>query len=216
MVFLNGMARAVMTVFLSIFWKELGMNSKQIAIGSIFGILLEVAIFFFGQRLVFMGNYWMLILAQGAMVFRTWAYAVLPQTNAPLWVYWLVELSKGVAFGFTHSAGVKLASEAAPPGLEATAQALYTSIYSQLPAVIAGLIGSYLAKMYGLGRVFLCAAVGSTAALALLFVKYLGDGSITLNVFHSCRKRVPRLNGPAAVPFASGQPPGPVPDEKAS
>lgn len=181
-VFMNGMARTVMTTFLAMYWKKvLLLDSKEIAIATIFGIAIEVVIFYFYRFFAPLGNYWMLVIAQGAMVARCWTYYRLPSAgDGRYWQVWTIELLKGVAFGFTHTAGVKIAAESAPAGLEATAQALYTSMYAQLPAVIAAALGGSVYQVYGPSMLFLITSLISTAALALFLVKYSIDGKIRL------------------------------------
>ena len=181
-VFMNGMARTVMTTFLAMYWKKvLLLDSKDIAIATIFGISIEVVIFYFYRFFAPLGNYWMLVIAQAAMVARCWTYYKLPAAgDGRYWQVWSIELLKGVAFGFTHSAGVRIAAESAPAGLEATAQALYTSMYAQLPAVIAAALGGSVYELYGPSMLFLITSLISTAALVLFIVKYSIDGKIRL------------------------------------
>ena len=181
-VFMNGMARTVMTIFLSMYWKKvLLLDSRQIAVATIFGIAIEVIIFYFYRFFAPLGNYWMLVIAQAAMVARCWTYYQLPAGDGnKYWQVWMIELLKGVAFGFTHTAGVRIAAESAPAGLEATAQALYTSMYAQLPAVIAAALGGSVYEVYGPSMLFLITSIISTVALGLFLIKYSIDGKIRL------------------------------------
>jgi MFS family permease len=169
-----------MTNFLAIFWKrEMGLSNKQIAGGAISGIVLEVLIFFFGPEVsAFFGCHWMLLIAQAAMAARSWLYWAMPDEKGWYWAVLAVELLKGVAFGFTHLAGVKTAAAAAPPGLQATSQSIYNSIYAQLPAVIAAFVGARLYSKLGPHHLFLIVAIISTASMAAFLVKYVMDGSI--------------------------------------
>lgn len=194
-VFMTGSARAVMTHFLSKYWQEkMGFDDTQTSNAANFGVIMEVIIFFFGPWLLrIFGIYWLLIFGQLAMVVRCWAYVQIPASKDYLRLVYLVELLKGVAFGFTQASGVKLASEVAPKGLEATAQALYTSIYSQLPAVITALVGGHAYKMTHL--LFQITAIVSTAALVLFVIKYILDGSIGL-----CGRRIRRQQSAAGTP----------------
>lgn len=182
-VFMNGTARTVMTSFLSNYWKEdCRLKETYMAVATIFGIAIEVVIFLFGSFLAPLGNYWMLVIGQAAMVMRCWAYTqwLVPGRAGLYWQVWIVELLKGVAFGFTHTAGVRIAAEAAPKGLEATAQALYTSMYAQLPAVIASAGGGKVYKAYGPTMLFLITSIISTTALGLFILKYSVEGKIRL------------------------------------
>lgn len=202
-VFMSGSARAVMTTFLSKYWlNDMKLTDFNASLAANFGILMEIVIFFFGPWLIgTFGIYWMLIFAQLAAVMRVWAYVLLPATSKNYWMVYLIELLKGVAFGFTQSAGVKLAADCAPVGLEATAQALYTSVYSQLPAVITAFVGGRVYGIYGAGLLFLVTAIISTAALVLFVVKYLFDGSIRLPFFRRPLPVVVTTHGQAQSGF---------------
>lgn len=187
-VFMTGSARAVMTTFLSAYWdSNMKLSELEIAIASNFGIFLEIVIFLIGPNLIRVcGIYWMLILAQTCMVVRCWAYVLLSENhkNRCLLV-WAIELLKGLSFGFAQSAGVKLAADCAPPGLEATAQALYSSVYSQLPTIITAFIGGRMENQL----LFIVTACVSSVALLLFIVKYFCDGSIRILGFTPVRNR---------------------------
>ena len=200
-VFMNGMARTVMTTFLAMYWKKvLLLSSYDIAVATIFGIAIEVVIFYFYRFFAPLGNYWMLVIAQAAMAARCWTYYRLPSAGENrYWQVWIVELLKGVAFGFTHSAGVRIAAESAPAGLEATAQALYTSMYAQLPAVIAAALGGSVYQVYGPSMLFLITFIISTAALGLFIAKYSFDGKIRLWPRKASSNIVPAAENRTAV-----------------
>lgn len=179
-VFLSGSARAVMSTFAAMYWrKDLAMTNRQTSMAANYGILLEIIIFFLSPLLLrVFGIYWMLILSQVAMAARCWLYAFLPAGPDMAWYVYGIELLKGAAFGFGQVAGVKICVDVAPVGLEATAQAVFTSVYSQLPAVLASAIGGRLYQWYGAQMLFLVTAVISTVALVLFSIKYTYDGRL--------------------------------------
>lgn len=180
-VLLTGSARAVMTTFISKYWNEhMHLDEDQVAIAANFGILLEVLIFSLGPIFLrLFGVYWMLLFAQVAMVLRAWAYVVLPP-GTPAFCIYLVELLKGVGFGFTQTSGTKVASDEAAPELQATAQALYTTFYSNLPLVAVSWAGGRCYEAWGPAPLFWITAIGVTTALGLCAAKYVLDGSIRL------------------------------------
>lgn len=180
-VFMNGTVRTASTVFLSNIWKQnFHLTKDQVGTAAFPGVSLEVLIFFFGPFFSRMGNYWMLVIAQGAMALRSWLYWMLPinsEKSLYLQVY-AIELLKGVAFGFTHTAGVKLAMEAAPEGMEATAQALYTSVYSQLPAIFSAAACGVIIKSLGTSFLLLILAFISSIAFIIVALKYAFEGRL--------------------------------------
>lgn len=179
-VFLSGSARAVMTNFAAMYWNEdMKLQPDQVAIAANFGILMEIVLFFMAPLLLrFLGIYWMLLLSQLSMAARCWLYAVLPARKDLVAAVYAIELLKGMAFGFAQIAGVKIIVDVAPPGLEATAQAVYTSFYSQLPAVLAAAIGGRLYQWYGAKTLFLTTAIISSVAFGLFFLKYAIEGRL--------------------------------------
>lgn len=179
-VFLSGTSRAVMTSFAAMYWKEnVKLSAEQLGIAAIFGIIMEIILFFTAPFILnFFGIYWMLIFSQLAMAVRCWAFVFIPPKPSMAWLVYLVELLKGVSFGFGQIAGVKICGDVAPAGLEATAQAVYTSFYSQLPMVIAAAAGGRLYQSFGGKTLFITTAIISTAALVLFLVKYTLDGRL--------------------------------------
>ncbi len=79
-----------------------------------------------------------------------------------------VDFFSGISYAFTHMAGVREAAAAAPPGWEATFQALYTCAYVQLPAVFAALVGGHIYYFVGGRALFLYTTVLLLAALAII------------------------------------------------
>ncbi|PJF19765.1 Major facilitator superfamily permease [Paramicrosporidium saccamoebae] len=175
-VFLTGSARAVMTTFLAKYWDEtMRLTETQVGTAANFGIFLEIAIFAVGPLCIrLFGVYWMLLMAQLAMVLRAWAYVGMSNTTSVYFVY-SVELLKGVGFGFTQVSGTKVAMESAPDELKATAQALYSAFYSQLPLVLTAFAGGRCYQLYGSDLLFKITAVMASLALGLCTMKYLAD-----------------------------------------
>jgi PPP family 3-phenylpropionic acid transporter len=179
-VFLTGCARSVMSIFLTRYLQnDMKLDEEQAATAAISGIVLELLIFFGSSYyLRHLGIYWMLIIAQVAMVIRGWAYFVMDPVPSNWWLVYLIELLKGVGFGFTQTAGVRLANEVVPPGLEATAQSMYTGMYSQLPTVLVACLGGEIYQNWGAQTLFLGTAILSTCSLLLFLAKYSYDGRI--------------------------------------
>ena len=96
----------------------------------------------------------MLLVGMIALTVRLGAYSIMEPGKACAWRVFLIELLNGVSFSFTHLAGVKEAALCAPPGWEATFQAIYTAAHVQLPAIFISFLGGYVWKWWG-GRVLL-------------------------------------------------------------
>lgn len=178
-VFLIGSARAVMTTFLAKYWSySMDLDDEQVGTAANYGIALELTIFAIGPYCIrLFGVYWMLLLAQAAMVLRAWCYVIMPP-NASVYNVYGVELLKGVAFGFTQISGTKVARECAPEELKATAQALYSAFYNQLPLILTAFSGGWCYQQYGPEPLFLITAIAATVAVSLCTLKYAIDGSL--------------------------------------
>ncbi|KAF9763006.1 hypothetical protein NGRA_1587 [Nosema granulosis] len=162
-ILLNGLTRASMTIFLTVYWKEVldiqpyemptwmpsflsapldFANSNVIATANMFGIFLEVLIFFTSSFIINkFGYFWPLFFAQVAQLTRFAAYWLLQYDSSN--AYFFVcsfELLKGLNFGLTHCSAVQLATRLCPPHLKATSQMLYQGTFTALGSVLAGLM----------------------------------------------------------------------------
>lgn len=109
-------------------------------------IVAEVGIFFMGQPLMnWLGIHWLLAVAQLTGLLRVLIYAILPShwTSIPL----IVELLKGVNNACLVSAGVRYVHDLSPPGVEATAQGLFSGVHSYLANAASGFFGGAILHM---------------------------------------------------------------------
>lgn len=162
-VFLCGIVRASMTIYLSIYYKSVlelkNSDSKngmpwpasslinffyhnKISTTTLFGVALEIVIFFNSARIVgSIGLFWPLFIAQFAQLFRFIGYYALDYENDNAFVYCcLLELLKGASFGLIQCAAVMLVTKLAPPRMRSTAQIIYTGTFVALGTVASGLI----------------------------------------------------------------------------
>jgi Na+/melibiose symporter-like transporter len=150
-VFLTGCARAVASLFLPAFWsRHLQLSPSEIGLATNSAVVAEVLIFLNGPWFErHLGSKTMLFLAQIAAAIRACAYVWLEDATFSYHFHMVlsiysIELLKGVAFGLTQLAAVKVVTESAPAGTQATAQALYTCFYAQLPSVLSAFVGARL------------------------------------------------------------------------
>ncbi|KAK6089327.1 hypothetical protein P3W45_001650 [Vairimorpha bombi] len=165
-ILLNGLTRASMTIFLTIYWKDVVkmkpydlsglpglisgplniINKNTTSTANLFGVLFEIVIFFVSKDIIgSIGFFWPLFLAQGAQMLRFVLYWMLPY-NSP-YSYAAVcgiEVLKGVNFGLTHCSAVHLATKLCPPHLKATSQMVYQGTFTGLGSVLAGVICSFV------------------------------------------------------------------------
>lgn len=175
-VFITGCGRQVLQVYLPPFLNNtLHMTKQQVGGAVISSSIFSVIFLFIGSHLIrFFGTHKMLVLGMIFMSLRLGLYLLVPHRSSSAWLVYSIELLNGVAFSFTHLAGVKTAADFAPEGLEATAQAVYTSAYMQLPAVLISFVGGVIYKQRGplflfsrTAMVLLCVAAAATSKFLL-------------------------------------------------
>lgn len=177
-IFLTGCARSVMSAFLTLYYRELHLSNTQSTFNLISGVVLETACFYWGPRMARVSAHWMLILAQVAMVIRSWAYVFIPQNTHTFSLLLGIELLKGLAFGLTHLAGVRVACESAPVGLETTAQGFYEGFYSQLPNAFAMPLAGWTLHRFGFEWLFLVTAYGISASCFFVTITFWNSGKL--------------------------------------
>ena len=179
-IFLTGCARSFMSVYLTVYYKETVLLSNiQSSMLLVSGILFELVGFWFSTSVSRIGPYRMLVVAQFFMVARCWAYYLIPGEKGYFAHFLFVELMKGAAFGLTHLAGVKVARESAPEGLEATAQAFYEGCYSQLPSLISVPLGGPAIKDLGFTATFLITALGISFSFVTVTSIFAFSGNLS-------------------------------------
>lgn len=180
-IFLTGCARSIMSAFLPIYCKQnlklTGMASSLVLIS---GVTLEMLSFAMAPLVSGLGPYWMLVMAQLIMAVRAWAYVYVPADSKYFTVFLLIELLKGAAFGLTHLAGVRIARESAPAGLEATAQGFYEGFYAQIPAILSVPLGGMAINSFGFSTLFWYTAMGISFSCALVIFVFWQNGKLRI------------------------------------
>lgn len=163
-IFLNGLSRASMTLYLSIYLDQVlnlqpyevdredsflkrsfffifgKINDKPIATTSLAGVVFEILILSQSKRIISsFGLYWPLLFAQIAQFLRFLGYYILPFDNYHVFGYsCLLETFKGINFGLTHSSAVHIANRLCPIHLKSTSQMIYTGTFTALATFFAG------------------------------------------------------------------------------
>lgn len=179
-VFVTGCGRQVLQIYLQPHLKQyMNMDNTQAGWAVASSTVFSIVFMFIGESLLkFLGVYLMLVLSMFIMGIRLGLYTFVQPNNSPYIIY-AIELLNGIAFSFTHLAGVKVAGDFAPPGLEATAQAIYTSSYMQLPAVLISFAGGRLLLALGGGVGFFGLASKIVLGCAVVVsIKYLLEGKL--------------------------------------
>lgn len=164
-----GMGIAGYVGFMGLQVMALGGTQQQVGLAWACNAIMEIPLMYFGVRWFAGVSNRRLILAAFALFMLVWSLIGLSTT--PTQVI-LAVLGSGVCFGIFWVAAVGYASDAAPPGLSATAQALMGAGMVGLGWSIGSVISGYLWDSLSGHAIFFFAAM--MAALALL-VFWLGS-----------------------------------------
>lgn len=163
-----GMGRQIMTFYLPAYLSDtLNLEREQISRVYMCSALFSIIFLFSGPVILRkLGVRPMLLVGLGAMTIRMVSYRFVTQYYQVI----LVELLNGTSFSFTHMGGVREAAQCAPPGWEATFQAIYTAAYVQVPAVFGTFIGGYIYEKYSGGTLIWGTACISMVAFTIFFI----------------------------------------------
>lgn len=124
---------------------------------------IELPVFLYsGHILAFLGYNGSLGTALAAFCLRLTAYSTIHLAPS-VWYVVPVEVLHGFTFGIAWTAGVNFCKREAPPGLQSSAQGLFSSTYFGLGRGIGGLLGGLLYAECG-GAVMFRSALSLTLA----------------------------------------------------
>ena len=150
--------------FAALYWRSLGLGDDVIGLLFAEGIVVEVALFLWGRRLVErLGPAGLTACAAAAVLVRWTGMAFAP----PLYALALLQLLHAATFAMQHLAAMILLSRSVPPERAATAQALHAALGHGVPNGAMMLLTGFLYARYG-GHAFLALAVPGGLALFLV------------------------------------------------
>jgi len=121
-----GFAMGTIDSWLFVFLESLGAPPTLMGLTLTVTCIVEAPVFFFaGRLLAAIGTKAVLRLVYVAFLARLSAYWALPLLGTP-WAVLPVEALHGITFGCAWAAGTAQCARLAPPGLEATTQAVFT------------------------------------------------------------------------------------------
>lgn len=160
-IFSNAITRSAVSIYLSLFHKEILMiapyelpknmpsilstvlgviNNNPISTLATAGIVFEVLSLFFADKiLVRLGYFFPLVISQIIATARFLAYYFISADNKHCYgLSCLFELLRGIYFGLIHISSVYIATKMAPSNLRATSQMVYQSTFSALGYLVSG------------------------------------------------------------------------------
>ncbi|QQE79249.1 MFS transporter [Alicyclobacillus sp. SO9] len=139
-------SQAVNSNFFTLYYHALGRPMGWLGIIYALGALSELPFFFIIGR--FIGKYGAerIFLLGGAIFLLRWIVLCF---EPPTWVIVMMQLSHGLSFTLTFTAGVSMAAQASARDNQVTAQTVYNSVNMGLSAIIGSLIGGVVLNQFG-------------------------------------------------------------------
>ena len=163
--FLVGLSFSSINNFFILFMKSLGGGEGLFGLSVAFAGVSELPTFLFSSILLRkLTARRMLVLGVMMMIVRCTLISFMVDPRMAL----LLQLMHGLTFSMTWIAGVSYANEIAPPGMGATAQALFSSTLLGLGNGIGALIGSQIYAAFGPASLYRAAAVSALCGFVFL------------------------------------------------
>ncbi|WP_416896151.1 MAG: MFS transporter [Minwuia sp.] len=171
---LNSAAHAVLYGFGSIHWRAVGLDDVQIGILWAIGVVAEIVLFWLSRRIVGRTGPLRLMLAGCAAGLLRWTLTAGAEDFAGLA---LLQVLHALTFGAAHLGAMHFIQRAAPEGMSATAQGLFSAFGMGLFMGFGALAAGFLYDGLGGSAYYVMAIVSAVSTLAALLLIRRWDGS---------------------------------------
>jgi len=166
-IFIAGVGSSMTHNYLFLYMNQLGAGTAVMGLALTVATLSELVVYAFSDKMLDRwGTRKMLAISIIAMIVRMLAYSVV---RLP-WMVLIIQLLHGLTFSMRWVAGVAYANKIAPPGMGATAQGIFSSVFMGLAAAVGAFIGGWLYESIGPFLMYRWAALGIIVALLLVSV----------------------------------------------
>jgi MFS family permease len=168
MIFFIGISATSVSTYLLLYMKALGADATLIGFSLTISTVSEVPMFFFADRILRRFKWrGLLIIALVIYIARLLLYSVVASPA----IIVVIQLLHGFTVPAIWAAGISFVAEAAPPGLEATSQAVFAGVLNGLAAATGAYLGGVVYQNYGAVVMFqMFAAILFATLLLLVFL----------------------------------------------
>lgn len=167
LVFITAFGFTAHTNFLGVLMESKGASRATIGFALTVTTLSEVPLLFFSAWLLKrIKAPILLLIAVAAGAVRCLVYAIAPSPEILL----VVQLFHGLTFPLLWVAGVTFTAENAPPGLSATAQGLFGSVFMGIGSGVANVLSGWLIDLLGVAGMFSAIGFFVLAAVGILLL----------------------------------------------
>jgi oligosaccharide:H+ symporter len=153
--------------FFSLYLNRIGATEGQIGLSWALAAVSELPVMLLSAVMLRrIGAKGLLVMAFLVFIVRWLFYSVI---DAPVWAL-VVQLLHGLSFAAFLVGGVTFVSERTPPGLSATAQAIYSTVTFGLASITGSMIGGYLYDHVGMQNFFRFFSLLGLAGLAIFLM----------------------------------------------
>ncbi len=173
---LNNAAHTVYYAFATIHWKTAGLSDAAIGLLWSEGVVAEVALFAFSNRVVGRVGPGRLLMVAGVAGAVRWA--ILGATSDMAWVA-ASQILHAATFGCAHLGAMHFIQRAVPPSLSVRAQGVYSAIAVGLvPGLTTPLSGALYERLAGGSFLAMAGLSAASAALAWLLLRRWNGGRV--------------------------------------
>ncbi|DBA66577.1 TPA: hypothetical protein ACH3X2_002234 [Trebouxia sp. C0005] len=151
---LMGYGTGILSVYLFLYLDELGGSEMLMGLCITVTCIVELPIFAANNWILKkLGVNSVIHITLAVCVIRMAAYSTMHMWNSLWWVL-AVESINGITFACFWPAGTLHCTKIAPPGMAATVQGVFTSLYGGVGGGLGGLFGGFVYSIYGAAAVF--------------------------------------------------------------
>lgn len=151
---LMGFGTGILSVYLFLYLDELGGSEMLMGLCITVTCIVELPIFAANNWILKkLGVNSVIHITLAVCVIRMAAYSTMHMWNSLWWVL-AVESINGITFACFWPAGTLHCTKIAPPGMAATVQGVFTSLYGGVGGGLGGLFGGFVYSTYGAAAVF--------------------------------------------------------------